>query len=233
MSSNIYRDLETIKNAIILVLRHIMDFIGPIKSMPKGGKRRLTNMSNIYMHEPPTMAKVTMKTTVGDIELELWAKETPKACRNFIRLCVEGYCSTPDLQNKHAIFGKVTGETVYNMLELEEALVDEIKTIILNYPFSDIIPRKIVQESEKVKGSSKTKTARVKDFNFLSFGAEEDNEESVLLNKKFRGKASQLVIIAMTEKIKNKLRDTQKKPKKVGNYKINDVEDDEDIKGNE
>ncbi|OAD52295.1 Peptidyl-prolyl cis-trans isomerase CWC27 like protein [Eufriesea mexicana] len=33
---------------------------------------------------------VTMKTTVGDIELELWAKETPKTCRNFIQLCVEG-----------------------------------------------------------------------------------------------------------------------------------------------
>lgn len=32
-----------------------------------------------------------MKTTVGDIDLELWAKETPKACRNFIQLCIEGY----------------------------------------------------------------------------------------------------------------------------------------------
>ena len=32
-----------------------------------------------------------MKTTVGDIDLELWAKETPKACRNFIQLCMEGY----------------------------------------------------------------------------------------------------------------------------------------------
>ncbi|OAD57885.1 Peptidyl-prolyl cis-trans isomerase CWC27 like protein, partial [Eufriesea mexicana] len=34
---------------------------------------------------------VTMKTTVGDIELELWAKETPKAYRNFIQSCMEGY----------------------------------------------------------------------------------------------------------------------------------------------
>ena len=23
--------------------------------------------------------------------MELWAKETPKACRNFIQLCMEGY----------------------------------------------------------------------------------------------------------------------------------------------
>lgn len=32
-----------------------------------------------------------MKTTVGDIDLELWTKEAPKACRNFIQLCMEGY----------------------------------------------------------------------------------------------------------------------------------------------
>ncbi|OAD57674.1 Peptidyl-prolyl cis-trans isomerase CWC27 like protein [Eufriesea mexicana] len=148
---------------------------------------RLTNMSNIYIQGPPTMPKVAMKTTVGDIELELRAKETQKTCRNFIQLCVEGYyhdpkfhikggdptgtgeggriygelfnddfrtrlrsCgqgliamanageddnssqffftlgSTLELQNKHTIFCKVTGETIYNMLQLEEALVDEV-----------------------------------------------------------------------------------------------------------
>ncbi|OAD57379.1 Peptidyl-prolyl cis-trans isomerase CWC27 like protein [Eufriesea mexicana] len=108
--------------------------------------------------------------------------------------------STPGLQNKHTIFGKVTEETIYNMLKLEVALVDEndrplyfarfIKTIILNNPFSDIIPRIIVQESEEVKDNSKTKTTAVKDFNLLSFGeeAEEDEEESVILNKKCSGK---------------------------------------------
>ncbi|OAD51963.1 Peptidyl-prolyl cis-trans isomerase CWC27 like protein [Eufriesea mexicana] len=86
-------------------------------------------------------------------------------------------------KNKHTIFGKVTGESIYCMLKLEEALVDEndeplcppglIKTIILNNPFSDIIPRIIVQA-----------------LNLLSFGGEatEDEEESVILNKKFTGK---------------------------------------------
>lgn len=39
--------------------------------------------------------------------------------------------STPELQNKHTIFGKVTGETIYNMLKLEEALVDEVNLIDL------------------------------------------------------------------------------------------------------
>lgn len=31
---------------------------------------------------------------------------------------------TPELQNKHTIFGKVGGETVYNMLKLQEVAVD-------------------------------------------------------------------------------------------------------------
>ncbi|OAD46894.1 Peptidyl-prolyl cis-trans isomerase CWC27 like protein, partial [Eufriesea mexicana] len=182
---------------------------------------------------------VVMETTVDDIESALWAKVTPKTCRNFIQLCVDGYwddtifhrivkgfiteggdltgtgeggkiygepfkddfrtrllsCgqgliamanaieddngsqffftfgSTLELQNKHTIFCKVIGDTIYNMLELEEALVDENdrplyppkmrRTEILNNPFSDIIPRIIVQESEEVKDSSKTKAAGV------------------------------------------------------------------------
>ncbi|OAD55009.1 Peptidyl-prolyl cis-trans isomerase CWC27 like protein [Eufriesea mexicana] len=212
--------------------------------------------------------KVIMKTTVGAIELELQAKETPKTCRNFIQLCINGYwddtifhriikgfitqgddstgtekdgkiygepfkdefhtrlrfcrrdliamanagkddngsqffftlSSTPELQNKHTTFGKVTGESIYNMFKREEALVDEnnrplyppklTRTMILSNPFSDVIPRIIVQESEELKDSSKTKIAAVKDFNLLSIGeeAEEDEEESVILNKKFSGK---------------------------------------------
>ncbi|OAD52859.1 Bone morphogenetic protein 5 [Eufriesea mexicana] len=107
MCRNIYRNMETIKAASIMVLWHIMDFIGPIKPMSKGGNS-----------------------------------------------------STPDLQNKHTISGRATGESIYSMLKLEEALVNEndrpiypsrlIKTIISNNPFSDIIPRIIVQESGEV-----------------------------------------------------------------------------------
>ncbi|OAD52069.1 Peptidyl-prolyl cis-trans isomerase CWC27 like protein [Eufriesea mexicana] len=58
---------------------------------------------------------------------------------------------TPELQNKHTIFGEVTGESIYSMLKLEEIVVDEndephypprlIKPILLNNPFFDIIPR--------------------------------------------------------------------------------------------
>ncbi len=50
-----------------------------------------SNMSNIYNLEPPTKGKVILKTSVGEIEIELWSKECPKTCRNFIQLCMEGY----------------------------------------------------------------------------------------------------------------------------------------------
>ncbi|OAD53181.1 Peptidyl-prolyl cis-trans isomerase CWC27 like protein [Eufriesea mexicana] len=157
---------------------------------------------------------------------------------------------TAHLQNKHTTFGRVTGESTYSMLKLEEAQVDEIdkphypprliKSTILNNAFPDIIPRIIVQECEEVKDSSKTKTAVVKDFNLLSFGGEakEDEEESVILHKMFSGKGKSVHDHlndpqGMKERIKTTLRDTEKEPKKVQNYKIDDVEDDKDIKENE
>ncbi len=48
-------------------------------------------MSNIYITEPQTKGKVILRTTFGDLDLELWPKEAPKACRNFIQLCLEGH----------------------------------------------------------------------------------------------------------------------------------------------
>uniref|UniRef100_A0A6I8NFV2 Spliceosome-associated protein CWC27 homolog n=1 Tax=Ornithorhynchus anatinus TaxID=9258 RepID=A0A6I8NFV2_ORNAN len=151
-------------------------------------------MSNIYIQEPPTNGKVLLKTTAGEIDIELWSKEAPKACRNFIQLCMEAYYDNTvfhrvvpgfivqggdptgtgtggesiygapfkdefhsrlrfnrrglvamanagphdngsqffftlgradELNNKHTIFGKVTGDTVYNMLRLTEVEIDE------------------------------------------------------------------------------------------------------------
>jgi peptidyl-prolyl cis-trans isomerase SDCCAG10 len=35
--------------------------------------------------------KVILKTTLDEIAVELWSKECPKTCRNFIQLCMEGY----------------------------------------------------------------------------------------------------------------------------------------------
>lgn len=228
-------------------------------------------MSNIYIQEPPTSGKVLLKTSVGDIDIELWTRECPKACRNFIQLCMEGYYNgtifhrvvkgfivqggdpngdgtggesiygapfkdefhsrlrfarrglvgmansdvddnasqffftmgpTPELQNKNTLFGKVTGDTVFNMLKLEEGLVDHherplyphkiIKTEILNNPFDDIVPRETKSQAKKEKKKKKEKG--VKNFGLLSFGeeAEEDEEQSNTFAQQNAGKAKSL-----------------------------------------
>jgi peptidyl-prolyl cis-trans isomerase SDCCAG10 len=48
-------------------------------------------MSTRYALEPPTNGKVLVKTTHGDIHIDLWAREAPLASRNFVQLCLEGY----------------------------------------------------------------------------------------------------------------------------------------------
>lgn len=72
---------------------------------------------------------------------------------------------TPELQNKHTIFGKVTGNTIFNMLKLEEGLVEDerplyphkiLKTEVLHNPFPDIEPRvSEVKTKEKRKKEKK------------------------------------------------------------------------------
>ncbi|OAD52972.1 Peptidyl-prolyl cis-trans isomerase CWC27 like protein [Eufriesea mexicana] len=154
-----------------------------------------------------------MKTTVGDIESELWAKETQRICRNSIQLCMDGYWDDTifhriikgfitqngdptgtgeggkiygePFKNKHTIFGEVTGESIYSMLKLEEVLVDENDKPL--YPPRLIKPiilnNPFFDIIPRIIGTGK-------DLNLLSFGeeAEEDEKEYVILNKKFSGK---------------------------------------------
>ncbi|XP_029432164.1 spliceosome-associated protein CWC27 homolog isoform X2 [Rhinatrema bivittatum] len=228
-------------------------------------------MSNIYIQEPPTNGKILLKTTAGDIDIELWSKEAPKASRNFIQLCMEGYYDdtvfhrvvpgfivqggdptgtglggssiygqpfkdefhsrlqfkrrglvamanagphdngsqffftlgpADELNNKHTIFGKVTGDTVYNMLRLTEVEVDaderavnphKIKCCeVLFNPFDDIIPRVIKKLKEKKEEDvKKTKSKGTKNFNLLSFGeeAEEEEVEVMKASQSMKGKS--------------------------------------------
>lgn len=48
-------------------------------------------MSTVYVLEPPTKGKVILHTNFGPLDIELWPKEAPKAVRNFVQLCLEGY----------------------------------------------------------------------------------------------------------------------------------------------
>lgn len=47
-------------------------------------------MSSTYSTEPVTSGKVLLKTSVGDVDIELWSKEAPRACRNFVTLVLSG-----------------------------------------------------------------------------------------------------------------------------------------------
>ena len=49
--------------------------------------------SGNYVSEPPTVGKAVLKTTVGEIHIEFWAKEAPRSVRNFVQLCMENYYS--------------------------------------------------------------------------------------------------------------------------------------------
>jgi len=46
-------------------------------------------MSSVYVNEPPTAGKVVLHTTFGDVDVELFSREAPLACRNFVQLCLE------------------------------------------------------------------------------------------------------------------------------------------------
>lgn len=48
-------------------------------------------MSSIYNTEPQPTASVILHTTHGDLSLELFAKQTPLTCRNFLQHCLDGY----------------------------------------------------------------------------------------------------------------------------------------------
>nr|WJH19545.1 CWC27 [Euglena gracilis] len=44
-----------------------------------------------YTSEPPTSGRVKLEFSTGPAVVELWSRECPKACRNFVQLCLEGF----------------------------------------------------------------------------------------------------------------------------------------------
>lgn len=222
----------------------------------------------------PTNGRVVIDTTAGEIEIELWSKETPKTCRNFIALALEGYYDgvifhrivpgflvqtgdktgtggggesfygepfedeihprlryahrglvamanngtknsndsqffitldrADELHGKHTLFGRVMGDTVYNVMKIGEMEIGEnerpvyppkIKSIrIVDNPFPDIIPRitaaeKRAQQRAREAGQREREEAErrrgaKKDVKLLSFGEEQDGETEPIAFKK-------------------------------------------------
>jgi len=120
--------------------------------------------------------------------------------------------STPELDKKNTLFGKVVGNTVFNMLKLGEGeIIGEtpvrkhqiLKAEILSNPFDNMVARPRAKsattekETEQDKKTKPVVSARaIKNYGLLSFGneAEEDEQEiskvSMELKQKGTGKSA-------------------------------------------
>ena len=93
------------------------------------------------------------------------------------------------LNSKHTIFARITGDTIYNVLAMNELETNGevpvyppkiLGTQVLHSPFDDIVPRSIApRKAEKPKKSDRKKL-RKKNTSLLSFGEEADKEETEL-----------------------------------------------------
>jgi peptidyl-prolyl cis-trans isomerase SDCCAG10 len=223
-------------------------------------------MSTTYNLEPNPTAKVLLHTTRGDLELELFAKQTPVTSRNFLQLCLDGYydntifhrlvkgfilqggdptgtgqggessydgepfadefhsrlkytrrgllgmantgkaddngsqffftlAATPELQERNTMFGRVAGDTIYNLMKMAEADLrdgsDDLPMyptrvtgaeILLN-PFEDMVQRVRVAERTAPDTRKPKKAKRKAGKNVLSFGDDVDDAPAPVAKK--------------------------------------------------
>jgi peptidyl-prolyl cis-trans isomerase SDCCAG10 len=203
------------------------------------------------------LMQVVLRTSIGDLDVELWPKEAPRAVRNFVQLCMEGYynntifhrivkdflvqggdptgsgtggesiyghpfrdefhsrlrfshrgivaCANknvPDsngsqffitlgkvdhLDRKATIFGKITGDTIYNLAKFNEIETDSedrpldsqillLRADVIWNPFEDIKPRAIQEmKAEKASHEETRKKSTQKpsrNLKLISFGEE-------------------------------------------------------------
>lgn len=225
-------------------------------------------MASTYNLEPQPTAKVVLHTTTGDLELELFAKQTPVTSRNFLQLCLDGYydntvfhrlvkgfilqggdptgtgqggessydgepfadefhsrlkfnrrgllgmantgkkddngsqffftlANTPELQGQNTMFGRVAGDTIYNLMKMAEAEIAEgsedrpmyptritSAEIIIN-PFEDMVKKVQVAQRTEPDTKKTKKTKRKAGKNMVSFGGDEGEDgESAPVAKK-------------------------------------------------
>jgi peptidyl-prolyl cis-trans isomerase SDCCAG10 len=99
------------------------------------------------------------------------------------------------IDKKNTIFGRVTGQTIFNLMRIGEVdlvndkPVDEcllLSTQVLINPFDDIVPRvkHLQEEVESAAGKNKVVGTRAKDQKLLSFGDDEEEDGVMALLKK-------------------------------------------------
>lgn len=262
-------------------------------------------MSSIYNLEPQPTGSAILHTTLGEIHVELFAKQTPLTCRNFLQHCLDGYYDgtifhrlvpnfivqggdptgtgnggesiydggafggdldpwpmdqrhgqnagpnginfrdefhsrlkinrrgilamanegKPDtngsqffftldkaqeLNGKNTMFGRVAGDTIYNLAKIGESEVDETtdrplypvkieRVEILVNPFDDMTKRsRVAQIQEKPKVEKEKKKKRKGGKQLLSFGDEEGDEDVPVFKK---AKFDSRIVMAEEEEI--------------------------------
>ncbi|CAN8327136.1 unnamed protein product [Cochlearia groenlandica] len=110
------------------------------------------------------------------------------------------------LDKKHTIFGKVTGDSIFNLLRLGEVDTGKddrpldpapkiLSVEVLWNPFEDIVPRVVAKTShEPVAEVKEPQKKPVKKLNLLSFGEEAEEEEKELAFVKQKIKSSHDVL---------------------------------------
>lgn len=145
---------------------------------------------------------------------------------------------TQELQNKHTLFGKVVGDTIYNMLKLQDVEVGDderalrphkiLRTKVLINPFPEIEPRKSISnllddEAESKKKKPKSKMKATKDYSLLSFGDEAEEFETSASN----------LVNSKKSKSSHDLLDDPKLSKDVGLVKNTEEPEDPHVEGDE
>ena len=234
-------------------------------------------MSDLYITEPPTTGKVILETNYGNIDIELFTRETPKSCKNFIQHCLNKYYNgciffkifknfmiqtgdptntgnggesifsedfrdefhsrlkfshrgivamanknkpnsngsqffitldkCEEMDKKFTIFGKVTGPTFFNAVNISNLSADEdghpimndnekpkiLNTEVVINPFSELKPTVIIEnetkENEKKgKENKKIKKLKIKYTIDKMFFKDEDEDEEINENNKNKNK---------------------------------------------
>ena len=91
------RSLDSLLPLLLQVVPAFVSFSCPVPAsssffaLLRSSSSFASRMSQVYILEPPTSGKVLLRTTLGDLDIELWPREAPKAVRNFVQLAMEGY----------------------------------------------------------------------------------------------------------------------------------------------
>ncbi|XVE97710.1 hypothetical protein REPUB_Repub03eG0042400 [Reevesia pubescens] len=102
------------------------------------------------------------------------------------------------LDRKNTIFGKVTGDSIFNLLRIGEVDTDQNdRPLVLWNPFEDIVPRVSSRHLVKPTAEAESKDSKkkpIKKLNLLSLGEEAEEEEKELEAVKLKIKSSHDVL---------------------------------------